>query len=405
MADINWSIQDGASASLNDISSTPTISSSGSIGNIKDDDESTSYDYGAQGGPGAGTEHEQIVTFAETANQINKVEIVAADDGGPYYATEDMYIYLYYGGSWNKVYSIYDNYNSTFSKQTFSTEGIWSNVSKIKVYYKGSAYDPEGIACGIILKNYELRAWGPKNYLDKGSRVYTGSEVIKIACKELDGHKLRFYDGATTYGIPLVATDDSDASAIRIYDGNSSENLVIQSGDNLAHTITTNNEDSTTGSASNTYDEDDDTYYQCYRETSVSGSDMTMVSQHTWDTGRTVDKVRGKGDFLIRICGYSPFNYYGRFRLYIKQSGSWNKIKEYIYDKDILWDGCLSRDVGRTLSDFTIYSNVEGVKFEVYTKFTHGGVFDTSQLTIRIHEVECQGYTGSGETKALPKMS
>lgn len=55
---------------------------------------------------------------------------------------------------------------------------------------------------------------------DIGLRFYTGSSVIKIGCQDLDAsHKLRIRKGGTTYGIELVATDDPQASAIRIYDG------------------------------------------------------------------------------------------------------------------------------------------------------------------------------------------
>lgn len=57
--------------------------------------------------------------------------------------------------------------------------------------------------------------------------VRTTSGTIKIKREALTAsHKLRVRVGATTYGIPLVAIDDPDASPIRIYDGSSIKALL-----------------------------------------------------------------------------------------------------------------------------------------------------------------------------------
>lgn len=218
MADLNWSIQAGASASVNLMT---TNASTGNPSDIKDDDTGT-YRMDGTGSPPSApwclTEFEHIVNFGQTVKEITKVELVAATDVYIRGGIIDLYVYLYYGSSWNKVYTIYNNGNEVFSKTTFTKTGSWSNVSKIKVYVYGEAsagpYLPEHVA----LEDYELRAWGP-NLLDKGIRVYNGSSVIKIGVKALSGHKLRFYDGSTTYGIPLLSTSDSNASELRIYDG------------------------------------------------------------------------------------------------------------------------------------------------------------------------------------------
>ena len=64
--------------------------------------------------------------------------------------------------------------------------------------------------------------------VDKGVRLYTGSENIKIGCQPLDNstHQLRVRGNSnTTYGIPLVATDDYYASALRIYDGSNIKSI------------------------------------------------------------------------------------------------------------------------------------------------------------------------------------
>lgn len=57
-------------------------------------------------------------------------------------------------------------------------------------------------------------------YLDIGVRVRTSSTNINIGAEILTAsHKLRIRDGGITYGIPLIATSDANASGIRIYDG------------------------------------------------------------------------------------------------------------------------------------------------------------------------------------------
>lgn len=60
------------------------------------------------------------------------------------------------------------------------------------------------------------------SYLDKGVRIKTSSGIIKIGLQELKAsHKLRIRKDSTTYGIPLLDTNDNDASPVRIYDGRS----------------------------------------------------------------------------------------------------------------------------------------------------------------------------------------
>ena len=64
-------------------------------------------------------------------------------------------------------------------------------------------------------------------YIDIGLRVRKLGSTINIGAKTLDGHKLRIRKGATTYGIPLVATNDPTASPIRIYDGANVKSLPL----------------------------------------------------------------------------------------------------------------------------------------------------------------------------------
>ncbi len=66
--------------------------------------------------------------------------------------------------------------------------------------------------------------------LDCGFRYYQGGTAKKISAEVLiASHKLRIRKGGAvtgaTYGIPLVATNDSNASPIRIYDGASIKSI------------------------------------------------------------------------------------------------------------------------------------------------------------------------------------
>ena len=81
-------------------------------------------------------------------------------------------------------------------------------------YWGGSSGDPlqDNTDCKITGISYTT-------YSDIGLRVYDGSSVVKIGTQALDGHALRVRKGATTYGIPLIATNDGSACGIRIYDG------------------------------------------------------------------------------------------------------------------------------------------------------------------------------------------
>lgn len=86
-----------------------------------------------------------------------------------------------------------------------SNPGLYENIGKI--YHGDSSHATR--TTGISYTTYQ----------DVGIRLYNGTSVVKIGAQELDGHKLRFYDGSTTYGIPLLDTSDGDASPVRIYDG------------------------------------------------------------------------------------------------------------------------------------------------------------------------------------------
>ena len=218
MADINWSLTGTASAVIRNGNVT------GAIGNIKDDNEATNHNV-ERSAPPDNTENidfDQIVTFSESVSTINRVEIVN-------YATGEFAeggitsakVYLYYSAAYNEILNLG---TGTWAKQTFDATGTWNDVTKIKFTCTGTCYDVEFFS-DIWNYTYELRAWGPASF-DIGIRIRTSSGTIKIGVKDLVAtHKLRIRKGGTTYGIPLLATNDPNASPIRIYDGSAIKSL------------------------------------------------------------------------------------------------------------------------------------------------------------------------------------
>ena len=84
-------------------------------------------------------------------------------------------IYLYYGAAWHLISTLTFGNNVTIDKQTYTTNGFWKAVSKIKVdgyvrCRKGSGYS---YARSLYIP-VELRAWG-NDYTDAAENkvVYT----------------------------------------------------------------------------------------------------------------------------------------------------------------------------------------------------------------------------------------
>ncbi len=217
MADINLSIQVGATASSNIIRGD-TI---GAINNIRDDNENTNFRVHIFAPPFGSNNYEfnLDVDFGQTATTINKVEVVSSSDSDASGCTQYK-IYLYYNSAWNLVYTIQNGAAATWAKRTNSQLGTWNNVTKIRVYGYGTALGDEMFPDTAGLNTYELRAWGVV-YQDIGFRVRASGSTLKIGVVALNGHKLRIRKGATTYGIPLLTPGDSSDSGLRIFDGSS----------------------------------------------------------------------------------------------------------------------------------------------------------------------------------------
>jgi len=123
--------------------------------------------------------------------------------------------------------SIPGNYQWRIEKRSL-TDGalIWSRTSDPSGYSdiaNGVAVDSSGVYVvghDSVPGNYQWRIEKRQitAYIDCGLRIRNGIQTIFIACEPAGTltSPLWIRKGATTYGIPLVGTSDSSASAIRI---------------------------------------------------------------------------------------------------------------------------------------------------------------------------------------------
>ena len=123
--------------------------------------------------------------------------------------------------------SVPGNYQWRIEKRSL-TDGalIWSRTSDPSGYSdiaNGVAVDSSGVYVvghDSVPGNYQWRIEKRQitAYIDCGLRIRNGIQTIFIACEPAGTltSPLRIRKGATTYGIPLVGTSDSSASAIRI---------------------------------------------------------------------------------------------------------------------------------------------------------------------------------------------
>ena len=156
-ADINWSI--GGTASKG----TGTLldeSGHADVTTINDNNESTYHGKGGASGGSGGGSAEDIITFSTSANSITSVSLVS-ESGGTQGGMASCKIYLYYGGAWNLVYTIWDGPGAlVWATRTNTLAGSWSNVTAIKVAITVAFRAGSGFG-----RFYELRAWGPSNVI------------------------------------------------------------------------------------------------------------------------------------------------------------------------------------------------------------------------------------------------
>ena len=142
---------------------------------------------------------------------------------GSYY----MYVQISYdsGSNWTTIYSSSGGANSGEVTVDTTTTGTWNSVTDIRaIVYAAAGGDRDGY-CGAYI--YEIQAIGTL-YSDIGLRIRKNGVTYKIGAETLTAsHKLRFRDGATTYGIPLLSVSDINASTLRIYDGANTKALPL----------------------------------------------------------------------------------------------------------------------------------------------------------------------------------
>lgn len=228
-ADINYSIQPGATASCIDFTSNyPPVSINGDCSYIHDDivDNNMYHKIGVtdmiqcdfQCQIGMVVEYKAIVNFAKTAPLINKIEIAWNGIGSPINVGGKAIIDLYYNGIWNEVATFSDTGSDT-DVHTSLLIGNWSNVSAIRARARAEGYTTYGKPRFAAASHgiWELRAWGA-TYIDIGLRAYDGANIIKIAAEPLGilTSPLRIFKNGNIYGIVLVNPSDPYASKIRI---------------------------------------------------------------------------------------------------------------------------------------------------------------------------------------------
>ena len=139
--------------------------------------------------------------------------------------------YQMYQGTWNIEYKVGSTWYSVASYDSGQGGNVTFDTGFV-TYTPGTPIaNVVGVraTCSIIClmgdrggtlysRIYEIQAFG-EPYDDIGLRYYKGG-VKKIGVDTLTAsHKLRVRKGSTTYGIPLLTTADTMASAIRIYSG------------------------------------------------------------------------------------------------------------------------------------------------------------------------------------------
>jgi hypothetical protein len=125
-------------------------------------------------------------------------------------------IYLKQSGVWNLLFN--DERSAINWQVDYDDSSGWlCSGIKVEVESSSEGHDDDDAYCQAQI--YEVQAlYTP--YSASGIQVKTGAGIISIGIEVLSGHKVRISapDGIT-YGIPLLATNDPDASPVRVWDG------------------------------------------------------------------------------------------------------------------------------------------------------------------------------------------
>jgi hypothetical protein len=136
------------------------------------------------------------------------------------------------GTDWSTLSGTESNYGPFYSSArdySIDTGTVTLNVSltgclgiRAYSYAWSNAGDAWGQTWAYI---YEVQAF---SYTDINLKYYDGDTIRNIGVETLNTtHKLRVRKGAVTYGIPLIATGDTDACNLRIRDGGTTKSVPI----------------------------------------------------------------------------------------------------------------------------------------------------------------------------------
>jgi hypothetical protein len=134
----------------------------------------------------------------------------------------------YYDGSWHYL----DNQHA-LARDTKTTRDFietHTNVTKVRVTISSSAGGEGGGVNSSAAQAYlfEVYIYGLPPHKDIGGRIRASTSTIKIGVQDLEAtHKVRIRKGNTTYGLKLLATNDPEASGLRIYDGTAVKSLPL----------------------------------------------------------------------------------------------------------------------------------------------------------------------------------
>lgn len=196
----------------------------GLITYINDGDNNSFYGAGKTGIDEEGGTYQYTVTL--NLRYVEEIKFITEFTGSRGLAPNSFgqgFKLQYYNGSWQTLYEqIYTPFfTEAKTARSYTNGGLgFENVTKIRLwvewqlsfYYGGAPPGCSSLCYSLILNS--------AYYPDSGIRFKTNDGLIGIGKDTVAGtHKLRFYDGATVQGIPLLATNSRYATNIRIYDG------------------------------------------------------------------------------------------------------------------------------------------------------------------------------------------
>jgi len=208
--------------SSNDCDLVCTVTGGGFITNCAlandGDDETYSQVNSTEEGAGEGIWTSTFAGPRYIAEFKFKVKGAVSGAPPPPYATVK---FEYYDGAWHTLAT---DVQLTGTATWYNYTAGYTNVTKVRVT-AGCYVLFNGPPRQSISFIYTITANGTE--IVSGLKIKTDTAIIQIACEPLRAtHKLRLKKAAAIVGIPLVATTDSWASPIRIYDGSSIKALM-----------------------------------------------------------------------------------------------------------------------------------------------------------------------------------